>query len=129
MNHMRDDTDKIDYLIDRLHKYAELNPTLLQEQCNDESIEFVRDLVIACWQKSVPPERLTPQEFADLIYKLREEEKEWSKKLGIMLLASEDSIHEGNKEVALEYFEYFFEHCPCTSLSNIAKIHKENLGL
>ena len=121
--------DDIDKLFGRLHDLADLDVIQLQANCNKENLKFVHELVTKYWRGRSVPMQLSTQEFSDLVYSLRNEEKEWSKKLGAMLIASEDRISEGNKEKVVEYFEYFLEHCPCKALSSIAEIEKDNFGI
>jgi hypothetical protein len=121
--------DDVDKLFGRLHDFAELDPHQLQERYCEENIDFLREIVSKCWRGRTVPNSLSRQEFVDLIYALKSGESEWSKKLGAMLIASEDRMREGRKEKVAEYFEYFLEHCPCISLSAIAEIEKNNFGV
>ena len=118
--------EKIDQMFGQLHKLAELEVSQLEKQCTLDNIEFVKELLKNYWIAREIKKAINPAEFAELIFDLRSEEKEWSNKLASMLIAVEDCSKEGDTEKINEYFNFYLENCPCLSLTDIAKIERSN---
>jgi len=123
---MNMELEKRDQMFGKLHQLAALEYSELKEQYSADNINFLYSLVSEFWLTRAASKDLTPEEFAELIMTLREEEKEWSRKLGQMLIAVEDLSEDGNTDKIEEYFDYFINKCPCVSLVSLAKIEKNN---
>lgn len=120
------DIERRDQMFGKLHQLAELSSAQLKENFTPDNVKFIRELVSEFWVNKTVNDELTPDQFADIVHALRAEEREWSKKLGAMIVAAEDRLKEGDTKEIEKYFDYFLKNCPCLSLASIAEVERAN---
>lgn len=69
----------------------------------------------------------TPDVFADLIYKLREQKRNWSRQLGKLLISVEELTNRNEKQTARQEIESFISECSAPFYKEIALNEKSKL--
>jgi hypothetical protein len=118
------DENERDALFGTLHELAEMPRDQLKRQKSQSTLAIVKRLLLCCWVNKSFPRDMSPDEFADFVYQLREEERVWSSKLGGLIVAAEDKMAAGDSSSTKEYFDYFLARCPLKSLREIALIER-----
>lgn len=69
----------------------------------------------------------TPEEFADLIYELREQKRNWSRRLGKLLIVVEQLTSRNEKQLAVKEIDDFISACTAPFYREIAANEKSRL--
>ena len=115
-----------DRLFGILHSLAEKSESELENGFTEPNVLAVRELVTQFLVGYELPAEFTAASFAEVVYKLRANERAWSQRLGDTIIAAEDKLQVGDKDGALIVLDGYAKQCPWLSLKEIAEIEKEN---
>jgi len=108
MERTEDETKRLFNLLDGL---AELDHHELRNRFSEENIKAARMLFDELLDEPFP-RALSADMFADLIYRLRETKRTWSRKLGTAIIAAASSVENDNIKSAIDTLEEFKGSCP-----------------
>lgn len=117
---VNDQTEQ-DELIGWLQGLRGLSESELLVAASPEALAKLQRLVATCIEGGTLPADPTPEEFADIVATLRENERQWSQFLGTALLQAEDAIPAKGREVAAAAMDLFAENCPWLLLREVAR--------
>jgi hypothetical protein len=102
------------------HELAELAPDELNHRWDDQTFFKVRSLVEQAYGEPSYPESLDAKGISDWLKGLRSNERDWSRHLGDLILASETAVTVGEIQQARETLAEFAVACPWHPYRKIA---------
>lgn len=110
----------VDQLIGWLHENAAVPLDGLAASVNEEQRCTLLALISTCFPSTILREGLSPEEFAQTVYALRENEGEWNRALANAILKADELYSRQDRAGAVEELHQFARQCPWLPYQEIA---------
>jgi len=114
--------EKRSLLFNFLDELSELDRHALEMRFSEDLVNSVRLIFCELIGNEEFPDSLTAAQFPELIFKLREIKRTWSRELGNAIIFAAENADNGHVQIAIDILKSFQEVCPSPFYNGIAQV-------
>lgn len=108
-------------LVDWFHAFAKQSIEQLAQLANEENRSRFLQYVTESLPGHAPPGALPPEDFAQAVVALRDNERTWNQALMAALIDADDLHRNGATQESVEYLKVFADSCPWKRFAEVAR--------